>query len=173
VLVLVLSSAGGAAAHGGEPVSATHLHGQTEHIRELLRRGYEQSDTMRRLIDRLATAPVYVSIVEGDCRPAHDRGLAGCTIYLGSAGGYQHVRVIVNLGRAGDAQLSLLGHELQHVCEIVAAGPITAAEYEKSLPRVAQHTGALRFETAEAMTAEQAVLRELRTFHRGSAVISR
>lgn len=83
---------------------------------QLFLQGMERSRTMRALVDRIEHGDVIVYI---EMQPALVNRLGGKMTWVAAAGNYRYVRVSLNPQLQNDALVAILGHELQHVLEVV------------------------------------------------------
>ena len=101
----------------------------------LLLRGIERSETIRRLVANLEARDVIVYV---EIQPALSRQLGGRLVWLTAAGGFRYVRVSLNPDLSLEAQISTLGHELQHAFEVASTPSIVS---ESSLEEHYRKTG--------------------------------
>jgi hypothetical protein len=148
---------------GANPTVAsdfTHVRSDDASIRALLRSGYERSSTFKRLVDEIESLPGIVYI-----EPAAklSRGMDGVLLHaVGGSGDIAMLRVLLKTNLAGDYAVAVLAHELQHVAEVLRAGP--PRNGTEMAARFAAHDpqkGDSKFETEEARAITGAVLREL------------
>jgi hypothetical protein len=83
--------------------------------------------------------------------------LAGCLVFLGTAGGLRHFRIVVDDAAPSRRLIATIGHEMQHAVEIVDAGISTPDE---TRPGTEVRPGV--YETEAALRANQAILAELK-----------
>lgn len=126
---------------------------------QALSRAMRQSATVRDLVAMLESSNVIVHIETSWNMPA---GIAGLTRFVTSRGGYRYVRITLSSGLAGKARTAILGHELQHACE-VAASSADDADSIRQLFESEGHRQGRYFETRAALAAEKSARRELRT----------
>ena len=120
-------------------------------------RAVAQSSVVRSLVATLESSNVIVHIVSSRTLPM---GVGGTTQFVTSRGGYRYVRITIatDLSKAG--QTTILGHELQHACE-VAASAADDVESIKELFEKEGHRAGDYFETRAAIDAERLVRNEL------------
>jgi hypothetical protein len=82
----------------------------------LLQSGIERSATMRALAERVEASNVFVYI---GMKPNMAPEQAGGLTFVGHAGDFRYLRVSLNPGLGTDRALATLGHELQHVIEVI------------------------------------------------------
>jgi len=89
---------------------------------QLLDEGIVRSPTMRRLLETLERSDVvaYLSVVRFEETP---HAMAN-TKFLVAAGGSRYLVISVAARNTRDAQIALMGHELEHATEIAAASRV-------------------------------------------------
>lgn len=127
---------------------------------ESIERGVAHSILVRELIDTLDQSRVVVHIETAQVMPV---GVAGMTRFVAASGGYRYVRITLARDLPPRERAAILGHELQHACEI-AASPATTPEglkrwFEKLGARVSNHSEF--YETRAAVDAGRRATREL------------
>jgi hypothetical protein len=140
-----------------------HIRTTDRRLLRLLRDGARDSDTFRRLVDRLRQSDVVVYL---ECGGRGDRSSAGRLTFVSAVGGYRYVHVRVTRLAAADVQIALIGHELRHAVEIADAPEVVddsslAREYERIgylSPRLAP---GVSFDSDAAVEAGYQVLRDL------------
>jgi hypothetical protein len=116
------------------------------------------------LVGQLETSNLIVHIESSRHLPS---GVIGTMRFVTSRGGYRYVRISLAADLRADARAAMLGHELQHACE-VAASAAHDNDAVRRLFQAAGHrpTGAEDvFETRAAMLVERQVRSELRADH--------
>jgi hypothetical protein len=88
-------------------------------------------------------------------------GVGGMTRFVTSRGGYRYLRITLGSDQSLRHRSSILGHELQHACEI-ASSTATDADAMRELFEEAGHHDGPYFETSAAIEIERYVTRELR-----------
>ena len=140
-----------------------HVRSEQARVRALLTRGYEQSATLRELIDELESLPGIVYIDETH---AFAGGLAGALLHtVAGTRDLPILRVLVRTNLASGYEIAILAHELQHVREVLRAGAATTPQAMTALFRSLERgvgTAAAHLETREAQEITAEVLRELR-----------
>ena len=140
-----------------------HVRSEQDHVRALLTRGYEQSATLRGLIDELESLPAIVYIDETH---AFAGGLAGALLHtVTGTRDLPILRVLVKTNLASAYEIAIIAHELQHACEALRANAATTPEAMTALFRTLDSNAtnaAAHFETRKAQEITAQVLRELR-----------
>lgn len=138
-----------------------HLRTRVERIADALNAGYQRSSTFRTLVDDLRTAHAVVYLDGGICKATALQSVGGCLASLAQTPTVRYFRMIVDIGRSKDRLVALIGHELQHAVEIVAAPAPLVVDDEVTAGR-AERTGAHTYETEEARAVTRAIVNELR-----------
>ena len=129
---------------------------------ESFQRVVERSALARELTGRIASSDLVVYIETLTVMPAN---LGGTTRFITSAGGYRYVRISLRRELEATERAAILGHELQHACELAdsTAGDLPAVRrlYEELGHRVSRREEL--FETRAALLAGQRVWLELRS----------
>lgn len=122
----------------------------------------DRSALARELTSRLESSDLVVYIETLTVMPT---GLGGTTRFMTSAGGYRYVRISLRREMEATERAAILGHELQHACELADS---TATDqqgvrrlYERLGHRISRSEEL--FETREALQAGQRVGLELRS----------
>ena len=118
----------------------------------------ERSAVVRALVARLESSNVIVHIVTSLQMPG---GIGGTTRFVTSRGGYRYVRITLGSDLMLRARTAILGHELQHACE-VANSSATDVDGMRELFEHVGHRAGDYFETIAAIRTEQTVRTELR-----------
>jgi len=127
----------------------------------LLRIAIDRSPTVRALVDRIEKSDVIVYL---EMEPRIRQRLSGCVTWVTAAGRFRYVRASINPDLAADQHIAAIGHELQHVIEIVEAPLVTS---ESSLLALYRRIGQERFssrldwDTVAAQQTSESVRREL------------
>lgn len=123
--------------------------------------GRNASASFRALVEAFDPERVVVHVVSGDTRVF---GTAGSTRLAGQAGAWRYLRITLDPDLPLDERTAVLGHELQHAREIVAAAAATQGEVLKLYERIGRPVLGARntFETLAAVSAGTRVWRELR-----------
>jgi hypothetical protein len=129
---------------------------------ESLERGLSHSALVRELVSSLEGSNVIVHIETSTVMP---QGIGGITKFVTSQHGYRYVRIILGRDLTPYQRASVLGHELQHACEIARS----TADSEATVRTLFEGLGAAAdtkrrdfFETRAAILAERRVMVELR-----------
>lgn len=88
--------------------------------------GRERSATFRKLVEELESSDWIVFVQKGSCRLA---GVTGCLLHqVGRYNSLRYLRVVVSEPFGSDDEtIATIGHELQHVVEVVRAPGISDA----------------------------------------------
>jgi len=124
---------------------------------EAFARAQEQSAVVRSLVATLESSNVIVHIVSSRDLPL---GIGGTTSFVTSRGGYRYVRITIATDLSKSGRAAILGHELQHACE-VAASAADDVESVRELFEKEGHRAGDYFETRKAIDAERMVRNEL------------
>jgi hypothetical protein len=138
-----------------------HVRSDDASIRALLRRGYDRSPTIRALVDEIESRPGIVYIEQA---VKLSRGMDGALLHaVAGSGQMPLLRVLLKTNLAPDYAIAVLAHELQHVVEVLRAGPPNDAAAMAALFAVLdQQTADSKFETEDARAITSLVLNELR-----------
>jgi hypothetical protein len=128
----------------------------------LLRDGRERSATFRRLVDRIGALNGIVYVTSGYVfRPGTRRLLPAALQHrIVLAGSYRLLYITLSPA-SGDRAIETLGHELQHVVEVLESGATSDAAVTAFFERTGIHAGSHVTETEAALTAGRAVAKEL------------
>lgn len=95
---------------------------QTFHLRPLdpwgtesVERGMARSPSIRKLSAEIHASDLIVYVQSRSIMPP---GVAGMTQLITRTGGYRYVRIAIYRELSPDARAAILGHELQHACEL-------------------------------------------------------
>ena len=116
-----------------------------------------ESPTVRQLVATLETSNVIVHIVSSRELPP---GVGGTTRFVATRGGYRYLRITIAAELARSTRAAILGHELQHACEVARS---TADDVE-SLRKLFEEMGTRdgnTFDTPAARRIEKIVWNEL------------
>lgn len=125
----------------------------------LLDEALRRSPTIRRLVAEIQTSDVMVMLALTD-----DRTVRGRTQFGSAQDGVRMVITRISTFLIHDDRLAVLGHELQHVCEIAAAPEVRDdAAVRRLFTRIGDRTSWSRdsYETAAAVEIERRVLNEV------------
>ena len=125
----------------------------------LLEEGLRRSSTIGRLVAAIQASDVVVILAL-----TNDRSARGRTQFSSAQAGVRIVITTISAFLIQDERLAVLGHELQHVCEIAAAPEVRDDEAVRKLfVRIGDRTSWSRdsYETAAAVEIERRVLNEV------------
>jgi hypothetical protein len=149
-------------------VAAAAARSDHPRLTELIASGMRRSRTFARLSDTLAK---HRAIVHVSWSTSLWADLTGALLnHVGrGADGTRYLRVVVRRGKADDAIIATIAHELQHAIEVVETG---ASDIEGAYPEKSQYT--VVHETVAAKRIGETVRRELAAFaERHRAVVAR
>lgn len=126
---------------------------------ETFARALEGSAKVRALVERLEASNVIVHIETVMHLPA---GIGGMTRFVTTRGGYRYLRISLGSELTLSVRSAVLGHELQHACEI-ADSSATDVEGMRELFQQEGHREGEFFETMAAIQTEKIVWAELKT----------
>jgi hypothetical protein len=116
-------------------------------------RAQAQSAVVRSLVATLESSNVIVHIVSSRDLPG---GIGGTTRFVTSRGGYRYVRITIAVDLSQSGRTTILGHELQHACEVAASAADDAESVKQLFARNGQRVGEY-YETRAAMHTERLV----------------
>lgn len=122
--------------------------------------GLEASDGFRTLVAALGPARVVVHVVSGATEVF---ATTGTTQLAGEVGGWRYLRVVLDPRLRARERVAVLGHELQHVREILESGAATQDEVRALYERIGRPVPGTcnAFETVAAADTGARVWREL------------
>jgi hypothetical protein len=120
-------------------------------------RALARSALVRSLVATLETSNVIVHNESAKVMPA---GIGGTTRFVTSRGGYRYVRITIGADLAQPDRTAILGHELQHACEIANTPADDVASLRQVFAREGRHDGKF-FETARAIETEKRIRLEM------------
>lgn len=82
---------------------------------EAFEQALARSAIVRELVEQLESSDVIVHIESSRSLPF---GIGGTTRFVTSRGGYRYVRITISADLSGRTRSAILGHELQHACEV-------------------------------------------------------
>jgi hypothetical protein len=123
-----------------------------------LARALAGSALVRSLVATLESSNVIVHIQASRQLPS---GIGGVTRFVVSRGGFRYVRITIAVDLPPTARTAILGHELQHACELAQSNAHDSATV-RDLFMHAGHRSGDYFETAAAIRVENTIRRELR-----------
>lgn len=121
----------------------------------------QRSATFRQLVRAIEQSDSLVYVVRGDC----GYGRHACLTRVTTAAQFRVMVVMVDSGATDpDGQLAgAIGHELQHVNEVIGYPSVRSSEEMQALyQRIGFRGTGGAFETSAAITAGEAILREVR-----------
>jgi len=118
---------------------------------------FQRSAMIRQLIDTLERSNVIVHIQSARELPS---GIAGMTRFAVSRSGYRYLRITIDARLPLTARGIILGHELQHACEIAASSADDVASLRALFDRAGRRIDGF-YDTREAVIVEKHVGREL------------
>lgn len=128
---------------------------------ETLDRAQSRSAIVRSLLRELEGSDVIVHVRTASRLP---HALAGMTRFVSRTGGYRYLRIDLDRALLPDARAAILGHELQHACEIARSGAASQDEVRRLFLTIGTLANdSQTYETREAMSTTLRVWRELRT----------
>jgi hypothetical protein len=125
---------------------------------ETFERALAGSRLVRSLVATLESSNVIVHIQASRQLPA---SIGGMTRFVTARGGYRYLRITIAVDLPPSAQTAILGHELQHACEVAESGADDVASLQKLFARVGRRNGEY-FETQSALRVEKMIRMELR-----------
>jgi hypothetical protein len=161
--MLLLASPLLALDHHDPWIPPPHIRVESPELRALVGEAAQRSPVIRTQIDDVERSDITVYI---RTRKFTENELDGRVGILSTIAGHRFLVVELACGRTDLVQMATLGHELQHVLEIVSEpsvvdAPSLAAYYERIGVRVGGPIGTKTFETAAAREAGTQVRREL------------
>lgn len=129
---------------------------------ESFERVVDRSALARELASRIASSDLVVYIETVTVMPM---GVGGTTRFMASAGGFRYVRISLLRDLQPNERAAILGHELQHACELAesnASDPQAVRRLYEALGRRVSQRVEL-FETRAALEAGHRVWVELRS----------
>jgi hypothetical protein len=139
-----------------------HIRTTDRRLIRLLHSGVRDSDTFRRLVERLRRSDVIVYLECGGGTRTAD----GRLTFMSAVGGFRYVHIRVARLASANVQIALIGHELRHAVEVADApaivdGDTLAREYERiGFANPHQETG-VSYDSDAAVAAGYQVLRDL------------
>ena len=132
-----------------------------EIARMALEEGLSGSPEFRRLASELGDSDLIVHVMSVDTLPGK---AAGTTLLTSSGDRHRYVRVSLLNHLAPDDRIAILGHELQHACEIARSDAHDTASVRSLFRSIGQRVEATReaYETTAAIDAGTRVWHDLR-----------
>ena len=142
-----------------------HVRSDDASIRAVLRSGYDRSPTFRALVDEIESRPGIVYIEQA---VKLSRRMDGALLHaVAGSPAMPFLRVLIKTNLAPDYAIAVLAHELQHVVEVLPAGPPNDGAAMAALFAALDHQATdSKFETEEARVITTLVLSELRAKRR-------
>jgi hypothetical protein len=127
--------------------------------------GWNRSATFRSLVRELDDTHVVVYVRLSRCRS----GVASCLLFASPPGGPRRLLIKVDRFHRSEHELTvLLGHELQHACEVASDPDITdPRSFQRAFERRGWK-GPAGFETARAQEIARRVAAELMSYGGGA-----
>jgi hypothetical protein len=141
--------------------SVGHLRTSVPRIAQVIADGYSRSITFRTLVDDVHSAGAIVYIDLGRCKPMSLSTVSGCLAPRATTETVKYFQMIMDLSRSDDQLIALIGHELQHVRELLSV-PGSRDQVE-ALAGKLEGTAARTYETQQARAVTVAILKELHT----------
>ena len=159
LLTWLFAIPGPAWARDGQAADTSHLRPASPAARQLIADAARQSPTVRRLMEEVDRSDViaYVQLTGSPAIPI------ACTTFVTATNNLRYLRIQINGSLNSWARMQILGHELQHVLEIVGAPEVNSENALKALyDRIGTASArANRFETRAAQITESTVQREI------------
>jgi hypothetical protein len=116
---------------------------------------------LKRLIETLDTTGGIVYVESGTCRRGADK-LDACLVNdVVAAGGRRYLRILVDLRKDPVDLIGSIGHELQHVVEVLSDRSVTSSASMLAFYQGDGRNGARSYETSAAVDAGLTVAREI------------
>lgn len=134
---------------------------------QLLQIGMERSQTFRQVVQDLRRSNVIVYV---DVRQEPRHGPSGSLTFMAQKDGWRWLRATIDTGTTDHASVlrnvfhltEILGHELQHAREVIAANSMeNLDDFEAHFRRIGTSVGKRSFDTAKAMEIGRTVASEL------------
>src|SRR5262245_27954863 len=136
-----------------------HVRGVTSRLVMIIHEATAQSDTFRGLVDQISQTNGVVYVAEGEC----GHGVQACLVpAMTTMGPNRVLRILVDGRRADRDLMGSIGHELQHVVEVLSRRSIRTYSAMILLYKELCDACGPRFETDDAVRAGNAVRDELR-----------
>lgn len=131
---------------------------------ETFEHAFAGSPLVRDLVRQLEGSNLVVHIESTRGLPI---GVAGTMRFVSSRGGYRYVRIQLAADNRPEARAAVLGHELQHACELAASDAYDHDAVRRLFKSAGHNPGPSEdvFETRAAMLVERQVKAELRADH--------
>ena len=131
---------------------------------ETLEQAMGGSPLVRDLVRQLEASNLVVHIESSRGLPS---GVSGTMRFVTSRGGFRYVRISLGMDLRHEARAAILGHELQHACEIAASDAHDMDAVRRLYQESGHHPTHAEdvFETRAALLVERQVKAELRIDH--------
>jgi len=162
-LVFVLVAVGSASRQAVPPIGPDRIRPLDRLTAVLIEDGRRRSSTVESLVQCLQSSAVIAYISSG----GPDLPARGTLSFLGQGGGFTYLMMRLSPLLAPADRLPMLGHELQHACEVARApDPVESATALGELyRRIGFPSGVHAFESAAAQAVEASVRREIVSAH--------
>jgi len=131
-------------------------------VQQAVTSGRVESQAFRTLVDAIEQSRVFVYIVEVPYLPGK---MEGCVaIDAAGAGEDRYLRMFVKSGLYPNRMIAVIGHEFQHVLEIVRETTSGMSDRALDFPGLSQ-VAARQYETQSAVDAEARITAEIRSHH--------
>jgi hypothetical protein len=118
---------------------------------------FQRSAVVRALVDRLERSNVIVHIQSSLSLPG---GIAGTTRFVVSRGDHRFLRITIKADLPPLTRAAILGHELQHACEVAASPAANTGDLRALFEQAGKRSGDF-FETRAALEIERRVRMDL------------
>jgi len=160
VLVLALSLTATAHDSASWPIGSP-VRSSSAQIIALLVDGVRKSPMLKRLVETLDTTDGIVYFESGKCRRGADK-LNACLVNdVVATGGRRYLRILVDLRESPVDLTGSIGHELQHVLEVLSDRSVTSSASMLAFYQGDGRNGARSYETPAAIDAGLTVAREI------------
>ena len=141
-----------------------HVRSSSADLLALIHGATEQSETFRRLVDRINASDSLVFVEAGHC----GHGVRACFVSVTSSKTNRYMRVIVDTRKADWDLMGSIGHELRHTIEVIDNPHVrdSASKYFFYEQNGSRGTGSGARETDAAIDAGNTVRAEVRRFSR-------
>ena len=122
------------------------------------------SPLVRDLVRQLEASNLVVHIESSRSLPS---GISGTMRFVASRGGFRYIRISLGTDLRPEARAAILGHELQHACEVAASDAHDIDAVRRLYQASGHHPTHSEdvFETRAALLVERQVKAELRAEH--------
>jgi len=152
---------------------ASHVRTESAYIHSVLTEATDRSSTVSALVNRIRTSNVIAHL---ECAHFTSLTLQGRTLFIVAKKDVRYVRVQLDCQLARQDLMPVIGHELQHVAEIVAAAEVVD---QTSFARLLQTIGFSRngtpeeeHETEAALLTQERVTQEVSKRRRASTFVA-